>query len=80
VTGLLFKSGDSSDLREKMAILQDPQVAERMGRAAYDCYWKNPFTMKRHLALLEDCYGSILERRTPLLGHESAYVSQKTTV
>jgi len=80
VTGLLFKSGDSSDLREKMAILQDPQVAERMGRAAYDCYWKNPFSMKRHLALLEDCYGSILESRTPLLGHESAYVSQKTTV
>lgn len=64
VTGLWFKSGDSYDLQEKMASLQDPQVAGRMGRAAYERYWKAPFTMERHVNLLEACYESVLGDRS----------------
>ncbi len=72
VTGLWFRSGDSSDLREKIATLQDPIVAERMGRAAYERYWKHAFTMDRHLASLEACYRSVLDCRTPRACEEQA--------
>jgi glycosyltransferase involved in cell wall biosynthesis len=80
VTGVLFRSGDSSDLREKMAHLQDPQVARRMGSAAYERYWKDPLSMKGHLASLEDCYRSILESRMPQLGRSSDCIPQRPTV
>jgi glycosyltransferase involved in cell wall biosynthesis len=72
VTGLWFRSGDSSDLREKMATLQDPIVAERMGRTAYERYWKDPLTMERHLASLEACYRSVLDCRTQRTREEQA--------
>jgi len=60
VTGLWFRTGDLSDLREKIAILRDPQVAARMGRTAYERYWHDPLTMERHLFLLQECYRLIL--------------------
>jgi glycosyltransferase involved in cell wall biosynthesis len=75
VTGLCFRSGDSADLREKMRILQNPETAARMGRAAYDRHWTHPFTLEKHLLALERCYGSILgigldaqENTVPALG------------
>jgi glycosyltransferase involved in cell wall biosynthesis len=63
VTGLLFRNGDSADLRDKMMILQNPETAARMGRAAYERHWRNPFSLERHLVQLADCYHSILEKR-----------------
>jgi len=63
VTGLWFRSGDAADLREKMTILQDPETAARMGRAAYERHWSNPFSLQRHLSELANCYDSILEKR-----------------
>src|SRR5258708_8547817 len=50
VTGVLFRSGDLSDLREKMAKLQDPKVAGRLGRPAYDRYCKPPSTLNTPLS------------------------------
>lgn len=64
-TGLLFRNGDVSDLREKLAVMQDSKVAGRLGRAAYSRYWQNPFTMSKHIVALERCYDSILEQRAP---------------
>jgi glycosyltransferase involved in cell wall biosynthesis len=63
VTGLWFRSGDYIDLREKMQILQNPEIAARMGQAAYDRHWSAPFTLEKHLVALEDCYHSMLGDR-----------------
>ena len=60
VTGLWFRSGDHADLCEKMTMLQDSNTAAQMGRAAYARHWVAPFTLDKHLDLLETCYGSIL--------------------
>jgi glycosyltransferase involved in cell wall biosynthesis len=65
VTGLWFRSGDMSDLKEKMTVLQDRKTASRMGRAAYDRYWEAPYTLSRHIATLERCYHSILMDTLP---------------
>jgi len=69
VTGLYFRSGDESDLRAKIAILKDPAVADRMGRAAYDRFWAPPgWGMDLHRQRLESVYKKILDAgsvRTP---------------
>jgi len=64
VTGLWFRSGDVADLKRKMAILQDPKTAARMGQAAYDRYWQTPFTLEKHLDMLESCYQAVLQDAT----------------
>jgi len=67
VTGLYFRSGDAADLQEKITRLRDPQLAGRMGRAAYDRYWDHPLTMERHLRALQSCYQSVLSARSSAL-------------
>jgi len=64
VTGLWFRSGDQVDLGNKMRQLLDPDLAARMGQAAYTRHWNNPFTMDKHITALAECYRSILEKRT----------------
>jgi glycosyltransferase involved in cell wall biosynthesis len=61
VTGLWFKGGSVEDLTQKMALLQDPQVAARMGLAAYEQYWADPLTPERHVEKLERVYTQMLE-------------------
>ena len=64
--GLLFRSGDAGDLARCLRLLADDATAARLGRAAYDGYWRNPFTLDRHLDRLEEVYGHLLRRgRTP---------------
>jgi len=81
VTGLCFRSGDVSDLKEKMILLQDRETAGRMGRAAYDRYWVDPHTRSRHITTLERCYESVLmdilprERRS-ITAHDHSEVPQ----
>jgi glycosyltransferase involved in cell wall biosynthesis len=71
VTGLWFRSGDWADLRDKMLVLQNPQRASMMGLAAYERHWRNPFTLKKHLDSLEDCYSSILSAGSAGIGEQS---------
>jgi glycosyltransferase involved in cell wall biosynthesis len=61
VTGLWFKGGSVEDLTQKMAILQDPQVAACMGLAAYEHYWADPLTPERHVENLERVYAQMLQ-------------------
>lgn len=63
LTGLWFRGGDETDLIEKLRILQDPEVAARLGRAAYDAYWKSPSTIAVHIKKLISCYNTILQMR-----------------
>ncbi|MEM4203987.1 MAG: glycosyltransferase [Candidatus Methanomethylicaceae archaeon] len=62
-TGLLFRSGDINDLCQKLRILRDdPQLAYRLGRKAYERYWSNPSTLDKHVDELISCYKKILFR------------------
>jgi glycosyltransferase involved in cell wall biosynthesis len=61
VTGLWFKGGSAEDLIQKMAILQDPEIAARMGLAAYEHYWADPLTPERHVENLQHVYAQMLQ-------------------
>ena len=64
VTGLWFKGGSVDDLSDKLrAVMADPELAARLGRAAYDAFWTSPPTLERHTERLETVYESILARR-----------------
>jgi len=53
-TGLWFRGGDEDDLLDKMRTIQSSNDRVTMlGRAAYNRYWKDPYTMTRHLEQLE---------------------------
>jgi len=43
-----------------MASVENPGIASRLGRAAYDQYWSRPTTMEHHVEQLEGVYRSIL--------------------
>jgi glycosyltransferase involved in cell wall biosynthesis len=59
-TGLLFRGGDQQDLARKLKMMQDEELAQQMGAATYETYWRNPPTMAAHLDALEDCYQAVL--------------------
>jgi glycosyltransferase involved in cell wall biosynthesis len=61
-TGLLFRSGDVSDLAEKLKMLDcDPQLAARLGVRAYEHYWSDPPTLECHMRQLIACYEKIIK-------------------
>lgn len=57
-TGLLFRKGDVGDLRDKLLMMQDPGLAEYLGRQAYERYWANPCTLENHVDALASVYSS----------------------
>ncbi len=59
-TGLWFKGGDARDLLRQMRRLQDDDVVEAMGQAAYSQYWARPATVDRHVAQLTKIYEEVL--------------------
>jgi glycosyltransferase involved in cell wall biosynthesis len=62
VTGLWFRGADVDSLAEKIRVLQDPETARRMGRAAYERFWRDPMTPEHRAASLLACYETVLER------------------
>ena len=66
VTGLHFRSGDEDDLRSKLRMLRDPQLAARLGHAAYARFWASSYGhLEPHIASLEEIYHKMLD------GHRS---------
>lgn len=63
VTGLLFKQGDARSLGHALRVLQEDNLARRLGRAAYDRYWADPPTIDRHVSQLENVYETVLSGR-----------------
>jgi glycosyltransferase involved in cell wall biosynthesis len=62
-TGLLFRAGNASDLSTKLVLLdRDPELAARLGSAAYKRYWSAPSTVEMHTKQLIACYGEIMKR------------------
>lgn len=63
-TGLLFRSGDASDLAAKLDLLhRDSALAARLGLKAYERYWSAPSTIDLHTKQLIACYTQMLKRR-----------------
>ena len=62
VTGLWFASGNVDALAEAMRHLGNNATADRMSRAAYETFWREPLTINRHLDRLQALYGSLLSR------------------
>ncbi len=55
-TGLWFRGGDKKDLWEKSRLLTNPNLAKKLGQAAFARYWEAPATMERHIRGLTDVY------------------------
>jgi glycosyltransferase involved in cell wall biosynthesis len=58
--GLHFKHGSLDSLCEAMKRMQDPVLAARLGRNAYDWYWRDPWTLDQHVADLLALYERVL--------------------
>jgi glycosyltransferase involved in cell wall biosynthesis len=63
VDGTVFRSGDVSDLVRKMRPLLDEGTATRMGKAAYEGFWKDPPTAEAHVTRSLAVYESVLRVR-----------------
>jgi glycosyltransferase involved in cell wall biosynthesis len=62
VNGLHFPRGAVESLAEKMLMLAgDDAMAARLGRAGYDGYWADPWTLDRHVGELLGVYGKLTE-------------------
>ena len=62
VNGLHFSRGSVESLAAKMrALAGDGALAARLGRAAYEGYWADPWTLDRHVGELLGIYGRITE-------------------
>jgi len=59
-TGLMFTQGSVDDLCAKIDRLKDGALAAKMGRAAYDWYWSDPWTVERHVDGLQQFYGEVM--------------------
>jgi glycosyltransferase involved in cell wall biosynthesis len=58
--GLHFTHGSADALARRMVELAgDDPLAARLGRAAYDGYWSDPWTVERHVGQLESVYGML---------------------
>lgn len=60
VSGRWFRSNDAASLAAAMRELSNDATARRMSQAAYDLYWTNPPTLKRHLDGLSAVYAMAL--------------------
>jgi glycosyltransferase involved in cell wall biosynthesis len=61
VTGCHFQSGDVHDLAAKIALLKDPELAAKLGRAAYERFWSSgAWTLEAHVRNLETVYTQML--------------------
>jgi glycosyltransferase involved in cell wall biosynthesis len=64
VTGLVFRHGSATDLASKMKLLMDdPDLAARLGRSAYEQFWHAPPTLAAHALQLEALYLRVLANR-----------------
>jgi glycosyltransferase involved in cell wall biosynthesis len=62
-TGLWFKSADPQDLARCLIAMKDDDTVRRMSRAAYDLYWRDPYTLDRHIGKIVETYREMLRAR-----------------
>jgi glycosyltransferase involved in cell wall biosynthesis len=62
VSGLWFKSGDVGSLTEAIERLKDDALATRLSKGAYESFWRDPPTLKRHVERVTAVYCGMLDR------------------
>jgi glycosyltransferase involved in cell wall biosynthesis len=66
VNGLHFTQGSVESLARQMsAIVRNDELATRLGRAAYDWYWQQPWTAERHVTDLMRVYREVAGSSAP---------------
>ena len=65
--GLHFQHGSLEALCAAITRMQDPALAARLGRNAYDWYWRDPWTIDRHVSDLLALYEQVLGAPRPAL-------------
>lgn len=58
IDGLVLPAVAPEPLAEALTFLRDDAFAARLGRAAYEAYWAEPPTLRRHVEALLNGYGS----------------------
>ena len=62
VTGFSFKTGDVTSLAATMRrVADDENQCRAVGKAAYEWYWSDPWTLERHANRLEAVYSRMRE-------------------
>lgn len=64
VTGLLFKRNNFDDLAEKIMMLQNKEIAKKMGEAAYEKFWSEKNDVNSYINILEKIYVEILNSKS----------------
>jgi len=62
-TGLWFKGGDVTSLANALQRIKNDFLVAQLSMAAYESFWRDPFTLDRHVGRLMLVYESMLERR-----------------
>lgn len=66
VNGLHFAHGSAAALARQMAALaRQDDLAARLGRAAYDWYWSDPWTREQHVDALLEFYHEVARQPAP---------------
>ncbi|HEY5813153.1 MAG TPA: glycosyltransferase family 4 protein, partial [Terrimicrobiaceae bacterium] len=60
-SGLHFQIGSVESLASQLRRLRDDDFALRLGRNAYDWYWRNPWSLDAHVNQLSEVYRSMLQ-------------------
>ena len=60
-TGWVMRSGDAVDLAGRLRELADDDLVARVGRQAYEAFWRSPPDRKHHVAGLVEIYRAVLE-------------------
>lgn len=60
IDGMVLPAVEPEALCEALTALHDDAFAARLGRAAYQAYWTEPPTLRRHVEALLNSYGSAL--------------------
>ncbi len=61
-TGLWFKQGSVADLQKQLKRLQEDDLVDRLGQAAYERYWSDPATPQAHIQELMKIYQKTLDK------------------
>jgi glycosyltransferase involved in cell wall biosynthesis len=76
VNGLHFTHGSVESLSRQMAELNANHAeAARLGRAAYDWYWHNPWTSDRHVSEVLEVYQELIGPAMPATREGASYES-----
>ncbi|HEY3897847.1 MAG TPA: glycosyltransferase family 4 protein [Chthoniobacter sp.] len=62
--GLWFEQGSAKSLCAKLTAMEDATLAQKIGQNAYDWYWRDPWTIERHVADLLAVYREVLGFKT----------------